>query len=59
MKYKKLIMGEIIIVFILFSGCVANNQNINNNTKKEQSVEETSRDRTPGAPRINIPSHTF
>ena len=52
-------MGEIIIVFILFSGCVANNQNINNNTKKEQSVEETSRDRTPGAPRINIPSHTF
>ena len=59
MKYKKLIMGEIIIVFILFSGCVANNQNIHSNTKKEQSVEETSRDRTPNAPRINIPSHTF
>ena len=40
-------------------GCVGSNQNINNNNENELTEKEPTRDRTPSAPRINVPTHTF
>ena len=59
-KYSVVILGPLLFMLIIFLyGCAGNNQNINNNSENEQSMEEPTRDRTPNAPRTNIPTHTF
>ena len=52
-------MGGIILLFIILSGCVGNQQNVNKDIENKQSTQEPTRDRTPNVPRTNIPSHTF
>jgi hypothetical protein len=59
-KYPVVKLGPLFFALIIFlCGCTGSNQNINNNTENEQSTEEPTRDRTPSAPRTNIPTHTF
>jgi hypothetical protein len=59
-KYAKLKLTPFFFALIIFlGGCAGSNQNINNNTENNQSTEEPTRDRTPSAPRTNIPTHTF
>ena len=52
-------LSAVLIILIMVIGCVGNNQNINNNNEDKQSEKEPTRDRTPSAPRINVPTHTF
>ncbi len=47
------------LLFILLVSCVGSQQSIIEKTVKEPSTDESTRDRTPSAPRINIPAHTF
>ena len=58
-KYIKVKMGGIILLFIILSGCVGNQQNVNKDIENGQSTQEPTRDRTPNVPSTNIPSHTF
>ena len=53
---KKLLVW---LLFILMVSCVGSQQSIDDKTDKEPSTEESTRDRTPSAPRINVPAHTF
>jgi hypothetical protein len=47
------------VLFILLVSCVGSQQSMGDKTNKEHSTEESTRDRTPSAPRINVPAHTF
>jgi hypothetical protein len=54
-KIKKTTLFLISLVVVY--GCMGNQHN--NKTNKEQITDEPYRDRTPNAPRTNIPAHTF
>jgi hypothetical protein len=56
-KIKKTTLFLISLVVVY--GCMGNQQSINNKTNKEQITDEPYRDRTPNAPRPNVPAHTF
>ena len=58
-KQNKKIKLVLYLLFILLVSCMGNQQTINNKTDKEPSTDESTRDRTPSAPRINVPAHTF
>ena len=49
----------LLLALILFYGCVGDQQRVNNKKNNEQKKGESNRDRTPNAPRTNIPAHTF
>jgi hypothetical protein len=49
----------IVINYILLGGCVGDHKTLKKETVVKQSKEETRRDRTPNAPRINIPINNF
>ena len=49
----------LLLALILFYGCAGDQQRINNKKNNEQKKGESYRDRTPNAPRINIPANTF
>jgi PBP1b-binding outer membrane lipoprotein LpoB len=51
---------KIMIIIVLFlNGCVGDKRNINKEINNDTTTEEIKRERTPNAPRINIPTHTF
>jgi len=59
-KYLTIKQGTLLLLaLILFYGCVGDQQRINNKKNYEQKKGESYRDRTPKAPRINIPAHNF
>ena len=49
----------LLLAIILFSGCVGDQQRVNNKKNNDQKKGESYRDRTPNAPRINIPTHNL
>ena len=56
-KYKK---GKLLLLaLILFYACAGDQQRVNNKKNNEPKKGELYRDRTPNAPRINIPANTF
>jgi hypothetical protein len=59
-KYLNIKQGTLLLLaLILFCGCVGDQQRVNNKKDNEQKKGESYRDRTPKAPRINIPAHNF
>jgi hypothetical protein len=52
-------------LFIIFTtcislgGCVGDTKKINKEGIQKQNIDKTNRDRTPDAPRINIPTQNF
>ena len=59
-KYLNTKKGTLLLLaLILFYGCVGDQQRVNNKKNNEQKQGELNRDRTPNAPRINIPAHNF
>ena len=59
-KYLNIKQGTLLLlVLILFYGCVGDQQRVNNKKNKKQKKGDSYRDRTPKAPRINIPAHNF
>jgi hypothetical protein len=56
---KLIITILILIIGIWLGGCAGEQKNIKKDTNKNQSKEETSRDRTPTTPQVNIPTHSF
>jgi hypothetical protein len=59
-KYLNIKQGTLLLLaLILFYGCVGDQQRVNNKKDNEQIKGESYRDRTPKAPRINIPAHNF
>jgi hypothetical protein len=47
------------LLFILMVSCVGSQQSIEDKNDKEFSTEDSTRDRTPYAPSIHVPSHNW
>ena len=47
------------LVCIFLCGCAGDQKKMKKGTNEINTTEESTRDRTPNTPRINIPTHTF